>query len=54
MQQNGFEQMVCSVTSERGTCIDHVYCENQTNAVSTEVYDCFYSDHKFVVVGIEI
>ena len=52
MVENGFFQTVWEVTSDRSTCIEHVYWENQSLIASPEVYDCFYSDHKFVVVGI--
>ena len=47
----GFKQMVKKPTTDSGTLIDHVYV-SQEMTVTTDVTDCHYTDHDFVLSAI--
>ena len=47
----GFKQMVKKPTTDSGTLIDHVYA-SQDMTVTTDVTDCYYTDHDYVLSAI--
>ena len=47
----GFKQMVKKPTTDSGTLIDHVYV-SQEMTVTTDVTDCYYTDHDYVLSAI--
>ena len=51
LKSKGLYQMATKPTTDSGTLIDHVYATN-TLQVKTDVTDCYYSDHEFVLVNI--
>ena len=44
-----FKQMVSKLTHDSGTIIDHVYVSQSVNTMQTDVTDCYYSDHDFIL-----
>ena len=49
-----FKQMVSKPTHDSGTIIDHVYVSQTVNTMQTDVTDCYYSDHDFILCAITI
>ena len=49
-----FKQMVSKLTHESGTIIDHVYVSQAVNTMQTDVTDCYYSDHYFILCTITV
>ena len=49
----GFKKRVEKPTHDRGTIIDHVYVTNLMNIV-TDVSNCYYSDHDYVLCMLDI
>ena len=47
----GFKQLVTKPTCDSGTLIDHIYT-NEKLLVQTDVSDCYYSDHDYVLCTI--
>ena len=47
----GFKQMVKKPTTDSGTLIDHVYVSQEVT-VTTDVIDCYYTDHDYVLSAI--
>ena len=45
----GFKQMVNKLTHDSGTITDHVYVSQTVNTMQTDVTDCYYSDHDFIL-----
>ena len=43
------KQMVSKLTHDSGTIIDHVYVSQTINTMQTDVADCYYSDHDFIL-----
>ena len=52
MSTNGFAQLVKTPTTDRGTLIDHVYCNSCLQDILIEVDDCYYSDHDIIYCSI--
>ena len=50
---HGFTQMVTKPTRDSGTLLDHVYVTSKV-AITTDVNDCYYSDHDYVLYSIHI
>ena len=50
----GFKQMVNKPTHDSGTIIDHVYVSQTVNTMQTDVTDCYYSDHDFILCSITV
>ena len=50
-QSKGFRQIVTKPTHDSGTLIDHIYTNNKLS-VKTDVSDCYYSDHDYVLCTI--
>ena len=50
-KSKGLYQLVTKPTHDSGTLIDHVYARG-TLQIKTDVSDCYYSDHDFVLVNI--
>ena len=48
-----FTQMVTKPTCDSGTLLDHVYVTSKV-AITTDVNDCYYSDHDYVLYSIHI
>ena len=44
----GFKQMVKKPTTDSGTLIDPIYV-SQEMTVRTDVTDCYYTDHEYVL-----
>ena len=44
-----FKQMVSKLTHDSGKIIDHVYVSQTVNTMQTDVTDCYYSDHDFIL-----
>ena len=41
--------MIKKQTHDSGTIIDHVYVSHTLNTIQTDVTDCYYSDHDFIL-----
>ena len=48
----GLKQMIKKPTHDSGTIIDHVYVSHTLNTIQTDVTDCYYSDHDFILCVI--
>ena len=46
--------MVSKPTHDSGTIIDHVYVSQTINTMQTDVADCYYSDHDFILCTITV
>ena len=53
-RSQAFKQMVSKLTHDSGTIIDHVYVSQTLNAMQTDVTDCYYSDHDFILCAITV
>ena len=49
-----FKQMISKLTHDSGTSIDHVYVSQTINTMQTDVEDCYYSDHDFILCMITV
>ena len=49
-----FKQMVSKLTHDSGTIIDHVYVSQTINTMQTDIADCHYSDHDFILCMITV
>ena len=49
-----FKQMVSKPTHDSGTIIDYVYVSQTVNTMQTDVTDCYYSDHDFILCAITV
>ena len=49
-----FKQMVSKPTHNSETIIDHVYVSQTINTMQTDVADCYYSDHDFILCMITV
>ena len=49
-----FKQMVSKLTHDSGTIKDHVYISQTINTMQTDVADCYYSDHDFILCTITV
>ena len=49
-----FKQMVSKPTHNSGTIIEHVYVSQTINTIQTDVADCYYSDHDFILCMITV
>ena len=49
-----FKQMVSKPTHDSRTIIDHVYISQTVNTMQTDVTDCYYSDHDFILCAITV
>ena len=45
----GLQQMIKIPTHDSGTIIYHVYVTHTLNTIQTDVTDCYYSDHDFIL-----
>ena len=45
MSNNGYDQLMDSPTTDRGTSIVHIYCNSNHGNIVTDIADCYYSDH---------
>ena len=45
----GLQQMIKKPTHDSGTIVDHVYVSHTLNTIQTDVTDCYYSDHDFIL-----
>ena len=52
MSDNGYDQLIKTPTTDRGTLIDHIYCNSNSGNIVTEVADCYYSDHDIVFCSL--
>ena len=50
----GFTQLVQQPTTDKGSVLDHVYYNMNSNGIIVEVCDTYYSDHDTVLVSIPI
>ena len=50
-KKQSYTQIVTKPTRDSGTLIDHAYVTGELD-VSSDVIDCYYSDHDFVVVMV--
>ena len=53
-RSKAFKQMISKLTHDSGTIIDHVYVSQTINAMQTDVTDCYYSDHDFILGAITV
>ena len=51
---HGLKQMINKATHDIGTIIDHVYMSHRLNTIHTDVTDCYYSDHDYILCGITV
>ena len=54
VQLQAFKQMVSKLTHDSGTIIDHIYVSPTLNTMQTDVTDCYYSDHDFILCSISV
>ena len=47
-----FKQMVSKLMQDSGTIIGHVYVSQTVNTMQTNVTDCYYSDHDFILCAM--
>ena len=52
MKLKWLKQMVSKPTRDSGTLIDHAYTSDDL-IVKTDVFDCYFSDHDYVLCTIE-
>ena len=52
LRLQAFKQMVSKPTHDSGTIIDHVYVSQTVNTMQTDVTDCYYSDHDFILCNV--
>ena len=52
MSNNGYDQLIDSPTTDRGTSIDHIYCNSNPGNIVTDIADCYYSDHDTLLCTI--
>ena len=45
----GFKQMISKPTHDSGTIMDHLYVSHTLNTIQTDVTDCYYSDHDYIL-----
>ena len=50
----GLQQMIKKPTHDSGTIIDHVYVSHTFNTIQTDVTDCYYSDHDFILCVLSL
>ena len=53
-RSQAFKQMVSKLTHDSGTITDHVYVSQTINTMQTDVTDCYYSDHDFILCTITV
>ena len=53
LKVHGFTQMVTKPTRDNGTLLDHVFVTSKV-AITTDVNDCYYSDHDYVLCSIHV
>ena len=53
-RSQAFKQMVNKPIHNSGTIIDHVYVSQTVNTIQTDVTDCYYSDHDFILCTITV
>ena len=46
--------MVSKPTHDSGTIIDHFYVSQTLKTMETDVTDCYYSDHDFILYAITV
>ena len=54
LRLQAFKQMVSKPTHDSGTIIDHVYVSQIVNTMQTDVTDCYYNDHDFILCAITV
>ena len=54
LRLQGFRQMVNKPTHDSGTIIDNVYVSQTVNTIQTDVTDCYYSDHDWILCVITV
>ena len=50
----GLQQMIKKPTHDSGTIIDHVYVSHTLSTIQTDVTDCYYSDHDFILCVLSL
>ena len=53
LRLQAFKQMVNKQTHDSGK-IDHVYVSQTVNTMQTDVTDCYYSDHDFILCATTV
>ena len=53
-RSQAFKEMVNKLTHDSGTKLDHVYVSHTVNTMQTDVTDCYYSDHNFILCSITV
>ena len=53
-RSQAFKQMVSKLTHDSGTIIDHMYVSQTINTMQTDVTDCYYSDHDFILCTVTV
>ena len=53
-RSQAFKQMVSKLTHDSGTIIEYVYVSQTINTMQTDVTDCYYSDHDFILCAITV
>ena len=54
LRLQAFKQIISKPTHESGTIIDYVYVSQTVNAMQTDVTDCYYSGHDFILCAITV
>ena len=49
-----FKHMVSKLTHDNRTIIDHVHVSQTINTIQTDVTNCYYSDHDFILCPITV
>ena len=50
----GLQQMIKKPTHDSGTINDHVYVSHTLNTIQTNVTDCYYNDHDFILCVLSL
>ena len=54
LRLEGFKPMISKPTHDSGTIIEHVSVSHALNTIQTDVTDCYYSDHDFILCVITV
>ena len=53
MKENGFTQLISTVTTDYGSLLDHIYTNVQNIVSNTTVTESYFSDHKPIVLALK-
>ena len=48
VRDNNYRQLVSSFTTDRNTCIDHIYTNLSESQIQFQILETYFSDHKTI------